>query len=1043
MDKKLLDALNNLSDSLDLISQTLAEKKAESSTSKALEEGNFSAQIKEISNGIKKLQSDNQKILKNQNTILAMSKKKEDKTSVIGDVGTDKKQESNIKKGVGTILLIAVAVLAIGMAFKLVGNVNFLSVIGLALAITIISIAFEKIAKLKLTTKQAYETSLVIVMISGAITISSWILSLIRPIGFRQAITGILIGVMFAALSKNLANVFVAAVVFDKLKVSPAKLVLALLGISAAITASSWVLSLIRPIGLGQAVTAILISIMFSVISYNLHKIAGGVVAFEKTGVKPGSLVKTLLGISAAIVASSWVLSLTKPIGFGQAITAILIGAMFAVVSFNLGKIATGVIAFEKTKVKATSLIMVLVGIATAITASSWILSLVKPLGFQQVLTAIVIAVMFAAMSYIMPQLALGLLVIEKYIGKSKIWLIPVVFIAISIAIMVSSAILSKTTPVPFMLLLKILVMSIVLAVSAVVLGIAAAILAEVGVTNILKGSVAIIIIAATIMVSSWLLDKGTYKNYPDWKWALGVGLSLIMFSAPIILLGIVAMSGIGALAILAGAAMTLLVASTIVGTSYILSTGIYNNYPNLNWATGVGLSLTAFGMGMLALGSIALTGIGYLAILAGSSIILTISETIVEAASILSKGKFTGGPSRDWAEGISLALGAFTPIYGMLMANSIMSIFGGGVSPDDFSTAIMTISNGIVTAADVLGKSPGIWKNGPSKAWAEGVGTAIGAFAPVYKVLSESKGWFSSGPSVGEMKESIMTISQGIVDAANFFGQNTASFDISKIPTREWGENVGNAIGAFMPALDFISKNSGIFSDGTDILLDGISAVSAGIVSASVAFADGKFTTSIPPGWIDSISGNIKAYVDLAKYVSSNYESTGGGIVGAVSSAIFGSNNPMDNVIDGMVKLGNAYSTLGNSIKNFGNSISGIDIEKLSTIRAFTSNIVLMSLMDPDMFEDMLDKLEEKAGVMVDMISDINESGEKADKNKLKGVTKGGGSTANKPDPTQQKILQVLASMDSKLGTIAKNSSTLADYTNEIRTGSGVKIKK
>jgi len=182
MDKKLLDALANLSDSLDLIAQTLAEKKGESSTSKALEGGNFNAQIKEISNGIKKLQADNQKILKNQNTILAMSKKKEDKPSAVGDVGVDKKQESNIKKGVGTILLIAVAVLAIGMAFKLVGKIDFLSVIGLALAITIISIAFEKIAKLKLTTKEAFNTSLVIIMISGAITVSSWILSLIKPI---------------------------------------------------------------------------------------------------------------------------------------------------------------------------------------------------------------------------------------------------------------------------------------------------------------------------------------------------------------------------------------------------------------------------------------------------------------------------------------------------------------------------------------------------------------------------------------------------------------------------------------------------------------------------------------------------------------------------------------------------------------------------------------------------------------------------------------------------------------------------------------------
>ena len=211
MDKQLLQALDNLSVALEKISETLNKKDSKSSTGKAMESGNFGGQLREISNGVKKLLADNQKILKNQETILASGKKKETdkKTGVLEDVGGDKKKESSIKKGVGTILLIAVAVLAIGLAFKLVGNIDFMSVIGLALAITLVSIAFEKIAKLDISLKKAFTTSLVLVLIAAAITISSWIMSLIMPISFAQGLTAVFISLVFMFISQNLTEVFV------------------------------------------------------------------------------------------------------------------------------------------------------------------------------------------------------------------------------------------------------------------------------------------------------------------------------------------------------------------------------------------------------------------------------------------------------------------------------------------------------------------------------------------------------------------------------------------------------------------------------------------------------------------------------------------------------------------------------------------------------------------------------------------------------------------------------------------------------------------
>ena len=192
MDKKLLKALDNLSNSLEMIADALQSGEASSDTGAALQSGDFIKDIKEINEGVKSIKVDTQQILKNQQTIIELSKKKEaDKKTGDFEGASDPKKESAIKKGVATILLIAVAVLAIGMAFKLVGDINVLSVIGLALAITVVAIAFEKIAKLDLTVKQAAVASLTMVMMSVAVTASSWVLGMIEPVSFLKMLTNL------------------------------------------------------------------------------------------------------------------------------------------------------------------------------------------------------------------------------------------------------------------------------------------------------------------------------------------------------------------------------------------------------------------------------------------------------------------------------------------------------------------------------------------------------------------------------------------------------------------------------------------------------------------------------------------------------------------------------------------------------------------------------------------------------------------------------------------------------------------------------------
>ena len=346
MDKKLLDGLDNLSEALAMIAEALEKKneKSNSATTNALVSGDFTTQIKEINISIKSIKEDTKKILENQQTILEMSKKKDKKSSLIEDVGGDEKVEGNLKKGVTTILLIAAGVLAIGLAFKLVGNIDFLSVVGLSLAIVLVSIAFEKIAKMDIPIKTAIDTSLVMTIMAFGITMSSFVLSVITPISFGQAASAILIAGMFSVISFGISKLIRALGKSGMTELGKSILFLPLIlpAIALAIAVSSWVLKMITPISFPQAITGILIAGMFTVISYGISKLVG---AFKD--MKEGEIMAAVIGLplllpamALAIAVSSWFLKMIVPISFGQAITAILISAVYVVLSYGMEKIA-------------------------------------------------------------------------------------------------------------------------------------------------------------------------------------------------------------------------------------------------------------------------------------------------------------------------------------------------------------------------------------------------------------------------------------------------------------------------------------------------------------------------------------------------------------------------------------------------------------------------------------------------------------------------------------------------------------------------------
>lgn len=982
MDKRLLDALNNLSVALGDIAQALADKsEASSATAKAMQGGDFITEIKEINEGVKALQKDTKLILANQQTIMKMgsSKAKDSKTSDVENMGKDKTSQNNFKEGIGVILLIAVAVLALGVAFNIVGKVNFLSVIALALALPLLAIGFSKVLTTIKTVgfdakKDGKNFLIAIGVIALSITMASWILGMIIPLSFTKAMTAVFIAVTFSLLAPSI-NKFISAfgdLSWMSILKAAVAMVIILPAMALGIAFSSWAFQLIKPIGIMQFLTAVGISLVFVVISYGLRKMLK---SFK--GMDMASLAKSVLflplvlpAVALGIALSSYALQLVKPIGFIQLLTAIGISIAFTAIAYGLNKMLTAFKGVDPAQAIAAAIMLpiLFVAISYAIAYSSVAFSQIVPIKFSQFLTAIAIAAVFVVISF-------GLKLMAKAIAELRwkdVLLIPALFTVMSVAITISSFILSKATTIPFAKLMSILGFSIVISAAVVVMSGAMWLLTKMklGVKDAIIGGLLTVIISTAIMISSHILALGNYKDYPDWKWTLGVGLSLIAFIPAILALGLVVNTGIGIGVLLAGAVAVLGVAATISATSHILASGKYQGGPPLWWAMSTALALTAFTAGMVLLGGmiVASFGLGAVALAAGGEAVLMVAQTIVDTSFILKKGSYTGGPTKAWAEGIAIALGAFSPVYGMMMANKILSLFGGGgVGPDDFATAIKTISQGIVDAAGFFAENKSAFVNGPPKEWAEGVGLAIGAFAPVYQVLADNSGWLASGVSVEDMSKAIMTISKGIVDAATFFNspENTGVFDVTKVPSKTWAEGVGGALGAFSPIFNALSKDTGWFTSGKDVIdnmLYGITSISFGIVQSAMILSTGKsfFTNTIDPNFVKKLSKNIIDYMalvdTLSKYKTSSFKS----LIGK---------DPVENIANGMVKIAGAYDKLARAIKNFSTALNGMDVVKVNSFTRLTGNLALLSAMDSAMFSNMLKVIESRSGVFANLL--------------------------------------------------------------------------
>ena len=731
-------------------------------------------------------------------------------------------------------------------------------------------------------------------------------------------------------------------------------------------------------------------------------------IAFEKMSKfkVDKDVIKTSLLLSTSVALSSIILSLVKPISLRQAITAILIGTTLTALSFGLGKLSMGISKIEKADKFYNQAPLVLVSLSTAIALSSYILGRVSPISLSQAVTSILIASTFVAISF-------GLEKISKSVSDLKdpdkfVTTAPKVLLAIAASIVLSSFIFKLTQPIPISTLLNITILSVALSVISVVLGGSLYLLTKFG--DIDKGIFSMVKIAAAVMASSLLFSLGSYDIYPTFDWILSTGATFIAYGLISFLMGLVSEQVTDGIVPLIG------VAAAIMASSLLISFGNYENYPTLDWAIGVGLSLGVFGLGAVLLGTQAFDPMFYL----GLPLMALVAGTILAVSYIFNAGSYKNYPNLNWATGVGLSLGAFGLGAVLLGIQAINPLFYIGLG------TILSMSLLINEVSNIFSKGNYNTKY-PNKNWIEGVGNSLSSFANIIgKIGISGIALNAIGSFLGEGP---LDIAKNIVQVDSILGIGK----FTNYPTESWVQSVTSGLYGF----GSLGNKEGFLSGIKNFLSTSPIDLSKQMVEVSNILNEGKFSTIPDLSKMLQVSdilsklsasggedltntlSNIKVYISLL----SNLDSQDIGLSNITSMS------------DGISKMASSYDKLSDSVKKLSSSFQTLDVNKLTALKTLSSSVVLMSLMDSDQFESMMDALEKKSNIFKDILDEVNEGTVSRDI-KIKPA-----SIPNQQKPLDD-ILTVMQQMNSKLGFIVSNSDNMSRYVNEIRTNK-VNIKK
>ena len=164
----------------------------------------------------------------------------------------------------------------------------------------------------------------------------------------------------------------------------------------------------------------------------------------------------------------------------------------------------------------------------------------------------------------------------------------------------------------------------------------------------------------------------------------------------------------------------------------------------------------------------------------------------------------------------------------------------------------------------------------------------------------------------------------------------------------------------------------------------------------------------------------------------------------------------------DSMVELAKAYDKLGEAVMKLNGQMGAVDLEKMTMLKNLAGSVVMLSLMDSDQFSSMMDALEDKAKILLEVMDDTKTSAPKGAEAAGGGGapaaagakpgaagTKGaagaaaGGAKVKTPDvkkaaPKESESDKMMKELASSLSTLSSSVSNIAS----VISGEGVSLK-
>jgi len=900
IDQKFTQRLDDFTRALDGIVEILKEdikKKNVDNVNEML--ANMNNDIAGIVHNLETVVESVGRIEANTNQILEelRASRKEKETGVFRTI-SETENKKRIIDAVKIITLIAAGVLALGLAFKIISPVDFLSVIAIGLSIVFIAGAFVMVSALTegMTWKDAIGVSAIMVTMSMGLAVSSWALATSATLTFAKVAT---ITFTATAMAISLPLIFLAV---KKAKLEPKDYAKALLLplvlplLAAGIAFSSTILASVVPLTFGQIITTVFVA---TAIGASMFLIAQ---ALDKAKMKKKHVAQFLLlpiiipALAIGLVIASVILSGIHPLTLMQMVSSIFVAVTIGVLVYLMKPLIEKMKDFSLGQIVNTTIMVA--AIAAGLVLASHILTKMSFFTIKQSLQLIMTSLSIGlAVLFLTP----AILILKSIETEDMLKAASNVIIA-SAAIFTSSWLLSYGNYENYPDWRWSLGTSLAIVAFAGTIWLINKM--KFSYKELLTGGLVVIGISTVITAVSWILALGNYEDYPDVSWAIGVGLSLIVFGGFMMIIGFIIASdktGTAATSLAVGALTTIGVALVIAGVSWILALGNYDEYPGLDWAAGVGLSLISFGMTMTVLGfALPLLALGALSVglvvatIAAASILisqgeydkgptsdwaesvnsliqefswtmlktalipnrvlegcavglLTIAQNIVDVSKKLKEGDYTGGPTSNWALSVGALMMTFT-VASLMVTASLPLLFIGMFGMNKIAQTIVDVSKKL---------KEGDYTGGPSEEWAKGVGLSIKAFAEGISALQESDSFWSFGGE--DQSKKITNIADAMIQANKLLASVVWS---NNHPTSEWAKGVGDSIMAFANALALL-EDADISGVGfmIRVALLSKSLIVAAQILDSYNWAVAKNYPSVE--WSTGVSNAIKSFVE------------------------------------------------------------------------------------------------------------------------------------------------------------------------------------